>query len=126
MTLTIQTIFPSIIVQAQSNTMATRHVIPKGTGKHELIWTFFGYEDDDEDMRTRRVRQSNLMGAAGYVTLDDAEALEFSQIGVDGAAPEHTAVLDLGGRDAESGDHLVTEGMIRGFYHCYRQMMGYV
>ena len=125
-TLTIQTIFPSIIVQAQSNTLATRHVIPKCTGKHELIWTFFGYEDDDEDMRTRRVRQSNLMGAAGYVTLDDAEALEFSQIGVDGAAPEHTAVLDLGGRDAESGDHLVTEGMIRGFYHCHRQMMGYV
>ena len=31
-TLAIQTLFPSIIVQAQSNTLATRHIIPKGPG----------------------------------------------------------------------------------------------
>jgi phenylpropionate dioxygenase-like ring-hydroxylating dioxygenase large terminal subunit len=124
-TLAIQTLFPSIIVQAQSNTLATRHIIPKGPGSHELVWTFFGFEDDDEEMRTLRLRQANLMGSAGYVTLDDAEALEFSQIGV-GAAPDGAAaVLELDGKDAQSGDCLVTEALIRGFFMRYRDIMGF-
>ena len=124
-TLAIQTLFPSIIVQAQSNTLATRHVIPKGPGSHELIWTFFGFEDDDEEMHTLRLRQANLMGSAGYVTLDDAEALEFSQRGL-AAAPEGTAsVLEIDGKDAQSGDCLVTEALIRGFYMRYREIMGF-
>ena len=124
-TLSIQTLFPSIIVQAQINTLAMRHVIPKGVGAHELVWTFFGYEDDDAERETLRLRQSNLMGPAGYVTLDDAEALEISQIGIDGASPDAAAVLDLGGRDAEPTDHLVTEALLRGFYELYRDLMGY-
>lgn len=124
-TLAIQTLFPSLIVQAQSNTLATRHVIPKGPGRHELVWTFFGFEDDDEELRTLRRRQSNLMGASGYVTLDDAEALEFSQRGIDQAQDGALAVLDLGGDGIEATDHLVTEAPIRGFYHRYRSIMGF-
>lgn len=122
-TLAIQTVFPSIIIQAQSNTLATRHVIPKGVGKHELIWTFFGYEDDDAEMRTRRLRQANLMGPAGYVTLDDAEALEFSQSGVNGALSNDVATLLLDGDQIGSTDHLVTEAPIRGFYQQYNGLM---
>ena len=122
-TLAIQTVFPSIIIQAQSNTLATRHVIPKGVGKHELIWTFFGYEDDDAEMRTRRLRQANLMGPAGYVTLDAAEALEFSQSGVNGALSNDVATLLLDGDQIGSTDHLVTEAPIRGFYQQYRELM---
>ena len=125
MTLSMQTIFPSIIIQAQSNTLATRHAIPKGAGRHELVWTFFGFDDDDEELNTLRLRQSNLMGPAGYVTLDDAEVLEFSQLGVTNAVPDDAAVLELGGREIEPGDHLVTESPIRGFYHRYRQIMGF-
>ena len=124
-TLSIQTLFPSIVIQAQSNTLATRHVVPRGPGSHELIWTFFGYADDDEELQTARLRQANLMGAAGYVTLDDAEALEFSQLGITGAPPEDAAVLEIGGRDAEDNDHLVTEALIRGFYMRYRDVMGF-
>jgi len=124
-TLAIQTLFPSIIVQAQTNTLATRHVIPKGPGSHELVWTFFGYEDDDEAMRTRRLRQANLMGSAGYVTLDDAEALEFSQLGLSAAPDDADAALLLDGKDAQSGECLVTEALIRGFYMRYRDIMGF-
>ena len=124
-TLSIQTLFPSIIVQAQLNTLAMRHIIPKGVGAHELVWTFFGYEGDDAERDTLRLRQSNLMGPAGYVTLDDAEALEISQIGIDGASPDAAAVLDLGGRDVEPADHLLTEALVRGFYELYRDLMGY-
>jgi salicylate 5-hydroxylase large subunit len=124
-TLAIQTLFPSVIVQAQSNTLATRHVIPKGPGKHELVWTFFGFEDDDEEMRNLRLRQANLMGSAGYVTLDDAEALEFSQLGVSSAPEGAESILVLDGTGAESGECLVTEALIRGFFMRYRDIMGF-
>lgn len=124
-TLSIQTLFPTLIIQAQTNTLATRYVIPRGPGSHELVWTFFGFEDDDEGMKTARLRQANLMGAAGYVTLDDAEALEFSQRGLEGSAADAAAVLEIGGKGAESNDHLVTESLIRGFYMRYRDIMGF-
>ena len=124
-TLAIQTLFPSLIIQAQTNTLATRHILPKGAGSHELVWTFFGFEDDDEGMIEARLRQANLMGSAGYVTLDDAEALEFSQRGLECAPIGTDAVLEIGGTGAESNDHLVTESLIRGFYIRYRDIMGY-
>ena len=123
MTATIQALFPNIIIQAQSNTLALRHVIPRGVGRTELIWTFFGYADDDEEMNALRLRQSNLMGASGYVTVDDAEVLEFSQIGLSGAPDDAAAVLELGGSDTGSHDHMVTESLIRGFYTRYRDIM---
>tara|TARA_Y100001936_G_scaffold249636_1_gene300463 strand:- start:2994 stop:4259 length:1266 start_codon:yes stop_codon:yes gene_type:complete len=123
--LSIQTLFPSLIIQAQCNTLATRHVLPKGPGSHELVWTFFGFEDDDDAMNDRRLRQANLMGSAGYVTLDDAEALEFSQLGLAGSPEDEVAVLEIGGKDCESNDHLVTESLIRGFYMRYRDVMGH-
>lgn len=124
-TLSIQTLFPSIIIQAQCNTLATRQVIPKGSGSHELVWTFFGFDDDDDEMKNLRLRQANLMGSAGYVTLDDAEALEFSQTGISGSSVGDASVLEIGGTDCESNDHLVTESLIRGFYMRYRDIMGY-
>ena len=123
-TATIQALFPSIIVQAQSNTLAMRHAIPKGVGRTELIWTFFGYADDDEEINAMRLRQANLMGVSGYVTVDDAEVLDFSQVGLSGAPGDEAAVLELGGSDTESHDHMVTESLIRGFYTRYRDIMG--
>ena len=51
----MQTLCPSFIVQQQSNTLAVRQIVPRGTGAHDLHWTFFGYEDDDEEMTLRRL-----------------------------------------------------------------------
>ena len=123
-TLAMTTIYPSLIVQQQSNTLAMRHLIPRGPDQFELAWTFFGYEDDDDEMRTLRLRQANLMGAAGLVSIDDTEMMEFSQAGIQSALPGDAAVMELGGRDADAVDHLVTESMIRGFYVRYRNDMG--
>ena len=123
-TATIQALFPNIIVQAQSNTLAMRHAVPKGVGRTELIWTFFGYADDDEEINAMRLLQANLMGVSGYVTVDDAEVLEFSQAGHSDAPGGAAAVLELGGRDTDSHDHMVTESLIRGFYVRYRDIMG--
>ena len=51
-TVVMQTIWPNLIVQQQSNTLAMRQLVPRRPGSFELHWTFFGYADDDEAMTT--------------------------------------------------------------------------
>ncbi|HLQ26808.1 MAG TPA: Rieske 2Fe-2S domain-containing protein, partial [Acidiferrobacterales bacterium] len=81
-TVVMQTIWPNLIVQQQSNTLAMRHLVPRGPHAFDLLWTFFGYADDSEEMTRIRLRQANLMGPAGYVSIDDSEVMRFSQEGV--------------------------------------------
>jgi salicylate 5-hydroxylase large subunit len=121
-TVVMQTIWPSLIVQQQSNTLATRQLVTRGPEVFDLIWTFFGYGDDDEAMTARRLRQANLMGPAGLVSVDDSEMMELSQDGL-AEYPDHAAVLELGGREVGDTPHMITETAIRGFYRYYRQVM---
>jgi len=121
-TLVMQTLSPSLVIQQQSNTLAVRQVVPKGVGVHELHWTFFGYEDDDDEMTTRRLRQANLMGPAGYVSLDDGEVLGLVQSGIT-TAPNERSVLEMGGPGTDDTDHVVTEAAIRAFYGYYRDAL---
>jgi salicylate 5-hydroxylase large subunit len=123
-TVAMLTLWPNIIIQQQSNTLAMRQLIPKGTDAFELAWTFFGYQDDDEAMITRRLRQANLMGPAGFVSVDDSEVMKLSQDGIR-PSPSAAGVLEMGGRDCDDQDHIVTESTIRGFYKYYRQVMGF-
>src|SRR6185295_20406702 len=106
----------------QSNTLATRQLITRGPDAFDLIWTFFGYEDDDAEMTERRLRQANLMGPAGLVSVDDSEMMELSQNGL-AEYPAASAVLELGGSGVEDTPHMVTETAIRGFYKYYREVM---
>jgi salicylate 5-hydroxylase large subunit len=122
-TLVMQTLSPSLVIQQQSNTLAVRQVVPRGVGAHELHWTFFGYEDDDDEMTLRRLRQANLMGPAGYVSLDDGEVLALAQSGIEGA-PHERSVLQMGGISTADADHVVTEAAIRAFYGYYRDALG--
>jgi salicylate 5-hydroxylase large subunit len=121
-TVVMQTIWPNLIVQQQSNTLATRQLVTRGPDTFDLIWTFFGYATDDEEMTTRRLRQANLMGPAGLVSLDDSEMMALSQRGVAGHA-DGAAVLELGGDAVADAPHMITETAIRGFYQYYRQVM---
>jgi salicylate 5-hydroxylase large subunit len=121
-TVVMQTIWPNLIVQQQSNTLATRQLVPRGPAEHDLVWTFFGYETDDDEMRVRRLRQANLMGPAGYVSLDDSEVMKLAQRGV-AAYEEASALVEMGGREADDTDHMVTEAAIRAFYRYYRHVM---
>ena len=123
-TVVMQMIWPNLIVQQQSNTLAMRQIRAFSPGKHELHWTFFGYEDDDEEMTLRRLRQANLMGPAGYVSVDDSEVMESAQSGVS-RYPDKAAVLEMGGRDTADAPHMVTEVAIRAFYKHYKQVMGF-
>jgi len=117
------TLHPSAVIQQQANSLAIRHVIPRGTGATELVWVFFGYADDSEEMTLRRVRHANLVGPAGLVSIDDSEVLRQCQAAAEGY-PERVGVIEMGGRDTEPADHMVTENQIRGFYRYYRKAMG--
>jgi salicylate 5-hydroxylase large subunit len=122
-TVVMQTIWPNLIVQQQSNTLATRQLVPRAAETFDLVWTFFGYAEDDEEMTQRRLRQANLMGPAGLVSIDDSEMMELSQHGVT-ASPDSAAIVELGGHDCEDAPHMITETAIRAFYRYYREVMG--
>ena len=121
-TVVMQTIWPNLIVQQQSNTLALRQIRPREAGSFELYWTFFAYEDDDEEMITRRLRQANLMSSAGLVSADDSEVIKLAQDGVSEYRDDAAVVL-LDGSGTEDTAHMVTEAAIRAFYKHYREVM---
>ena len=74
-------------------------------------------------MTERRLRQANLMGPAGLVSIDDGQILERTQEGIR-AHPNCEGVVELGGRETDDTDHMVTEVALRAFYKGYRKVMG--
>jgi salicylate 5-hydroxylase large subunit len=121
-TVVLQTLWPNLIVQQQSNTLAMRQIIPIDAGNFDLAWTFFGYVDDTPEMLQRRLRQANLMGPAGFVSLDDSEAMLLMQSGLHGN-DDRLGVVEMGGRGVANEAHMVTETAIRAFYQHYRSVM---
>lgn len=122
-TVAMQTIFPSVIIQQQINSLSTRLIQPRGPEAFDFVWTHFAYADDSEEMVRRRLRQANLFGPAGFVSADDGEVVEFSQDGL-GHFPDEDCVVEMGGRGTENTDHMVTETAIRAMYRYYREVMG--
>jgi salicylate 5-hydroxylase large subunit len=121
-TVVMQTIWPNLIIQQQSNTLALRQIQPRHAGAFELHWTFFGFEDDDEAMTRRRLRQANLMSAAGLVSADDSEIIKLAQDGI-GSGGSGKGIMLMGGRGTGDESHMVTEVALRAFYKHYREVM---
>ena len=121
-TVVMTTLFPSVIVQQQVNSLSTRHIQPRGPGEFDFVWTHFGFEDDTPEMDQRRLIQANLFGPAGFVSADDGEVIEFSQQGFE-SKPAHRVIAELGGRDVGDSDHMLTETLIRGMYEYWRKVM---
>lgn len=121
-TVVMMTLFPSVILQQQVNSVSTRHIQPDGHGSFDFVWTHFGFADDTEEMTQRRLRQANLFGPAGFVSADDGEVIEFSQQGFE-QKPYHRTLAELGGRSVGDTDHMVTETLIRGMYEYWREVM---
>ncbi len=66
------------------------------------------------------------MGPSGYISLEDVEALEIIQRGIQGGERER-AYVELGGKGAVYGErvnNLVNEAAIRGFWGSWRELMG--
>jgi anthranilate 1,2-dioxygenase large subunit/terephthalate 1,2-dioxygenase oxygenase component alpha subunit len=124
-TVAIQSIFPTCVHQQIYNTLAMRQVIPLGPDKAELHWTFFGYADDDAELRDLRLQQANLVGPAGYVSMEDGVIGEYVQRGTGGEGGDKSAVLQMGGSGvATVTDSRANETTVRGFWQGYRTLMG--
>ncbi len=122
--LQILSVFPGFILQQIYNCLAVRHVVPRGVDKMDLVWTYFGFADDTPEMNRRRLRQQNLVGPAGFISMEDGCVGGFVQRGT-AAAPDHVSVVQMGGSTAESQETRATEASVRGFWKAYRHHMGY-
>ena len=119
----ILTVFPSMVLQQIRNTLAVRVIRPRGLEKTELEWIHIGFDDDDEAMTERRLRQGNLVGAAGYISMEDGcigglvqRAIRYND--------EDNGVVMMGGYDAEPQPFRASEAAIRGFWKEYRALTG--
>src|SRR6201993_1783925 len=119
----ILTVFPSIVLQQIRNTIAVRAIRPRGLEKTELEWIHLGFEDDDEAMTERRLRQGNLVGAAGYISMEDG-CIGGVRQGGGRSNDEGTGVVMMGGYDAEPQPFRASEAAIRGFWKEYRALTG--
>ena len=122
-TLQILAVFPGFILQQIMNSLAVRVMLPKGVGRCELVWTCFGYASDDAKMTELRLKQSNLIGPAGYISMEDGAATSFVQRGVAGA-PLQASFVEMGGRGVGSDESRVNETSVRGMWQAYRKHMG--
>ena len=77
--LQILSVFPIFVLQQTRNSLAVRRLVRQGLDRTELVWTCFGFEGDDEAMTERRLRQANLIGPAGYISMEDGAAPGFVQ-----------------------------------------------
>ena len=121
--LQILTVFPIFTLQQTRNSLAVRRVVPRSLSETELAWTCFGFAGDDAEMTERRLRQANLIGPAGYISMEDGAAPGFVQRAV-ATAGQLASVVEMGGAGTASEDNRVSEAAVRGFWKAYREMMG--
>jgi anthranilate 1,2-dioxygenase large subunit len=89
-----------------------------------VFQTVFGYTDDDEAMPRHRLMSTNLVGPAGFVSMEDGEAIEVVQKATKSATDAH-AIVEMGGRGpVRDLAHRVTETPIRGFWSYWAELMG--
>ncbi|CAJ8781057.1 aromatic-ring-hydroxylating dioxygenase, alpha subunit [Burkholderia pseudomallei] len=120
----IQPIFPQLVIQQIHNTLVARQLLPKGPKNFELIFHFFGYADDTPELRDLRIKQANLVGPAGYISMEDTEATELVQRGTVRDA-NAASVIEMARGNPDQQDTAITESLIRRFWVGYQQLMGY-
>lgn len=118
-TLQILSVFPGFVLQQIQNSIAVRQIVPRGVERTDLNWIYLGFEEDSDEQRATRLKQANLVGPAGYISMEDGCVGGFVQRGIAGA-PDEYEVLEMGGAAAESSSSRVTESSIRGFWKAYR------
>ena len=122
-TLQILSIFPGFVLQQIHNALAVRQIVPRGVDSMDLNWTYLGFADDTPALRAMRLKQSNLAGPAGLVSMEDGAVGGFVQRGIAAAANE-TSVVEMGGAGAETSETRATEASVRGFWKAWRAQMG--
>jgi phenylpropionate dioxygenase-like ring-hydroxylating dioxygenase large terminal subunit len=118
----ILSVFPSFAMQRTYNVMAIRQFVPRGVDKTDLNWIYLGYADDTPALRRRRLKQLNLAGPAGFVSMEDGCIGNFVERGAVAAA-QGVSLLEMGGGGTESQETRATETAIRGFWKMWRGVM---
>jgi len=121
---TVLSLFPTFVLAEIANHLGFRQVIPKSVDEFELVWINFDYADDRPEHRHTRRLQGNLLGPGGYLSMEDAEALEIAHAAIKSDHGNGLAYIEMGGRGFEGQDHLVTEVPIRTFWRGYCDLMG--
>lgn len=121
--LQILSVFPGFVLQQIHNCIAVRQILPTGVDSTDLNWTYLGFADDTPELRKMRLKQANLVGPAGFVSMEDGAVGGFVQRGI-AAAEDAGSVILLGGHDTETQQYRATESSIRGFWRAYRDNMG--
>jgi len=120
----ITSVFPSAVFVQISNSLAVRQIRPRGVDEVEIFQTMLGYEDDSSEMTLHRLRQANLVGPAGLVSMEDGEAIEIAHR-ASRRDLDRTTVIELGGGGVISDrDYRVTDVPLRGFWSYYAELMG--
>jgi len=121
--LQILSVFPGFVLQQIHNAIAVRQVLPRGVGSTDLNWTYLGFVGDTPDLRAKRLKQANLVGPAGFVSMEDGCVGGFVQRG-SAASGAEMSVIEMGGSGAETQETRATEASVRGFWKAYRAHMG--
>ena len=120
----ITSVFPSSVFVQISNSLAVRQIRSRGVDEVEVFQTVFGYEDDPPEMTLHRLRQANLIGPAGLVSMEDGEAIEVTHR-ASRPDPLRTTVIELGGGGVISDrDYRVHDVPLRGFWSYYAELLG--
>ncbi len=122
-TLQILSVFPTFVLQQIQNCIALRQVVPRGVARTDLNWIYLGFAEDTPEQRRARLKQCNLVGPAGFVSMEDGCVGGFVQRGVAGASSER-AVLEMGGHAVESSNSRASEASVRGFWKAWRAATG--
>ncbi|MBT4489032.1 MAG: Rieske 2Fe-2S domain-containing protein, partial [Rhodospirillaceae bacterium] len=87
-TLQILSVFPNLVLQQVRNSLVVRQIVPRGVDRADIVWTNYGFEDDDEELADLRLMQANFIGPAGYISMEDGAVGNFIQRALPGTKDE--------------------------------------
>ena len=122
--LAICSVFPNACFQQIRNSLAARQIRTRGVDDFELFWTLFGYEDDTAEVAHDRMLQTNMVGPAGMVSMEDGEAVEIAHR-ASAADRDAFAVIEMGGGGAipMHVEFKASDIPVRGFWSYYARLM---
>ncbi|MEO7403448.1 MAG: Rieske 2Fe-2S domain-containing protein [Burkholderiales bacterium] len=121
----ILSVYPSLVLHQIANSLATRQLLPNGAGQADLVWTYFGFADDTLELTDARLMQTNLVGSAGLVSMEDSAVCGMIRRAIGGGGSDDASIMQMGGKDLTSGgSSKLSERGLRNFWQTYRNDMG--